>query len=176
MIAHKARKEPDLVRRSFEPGHTRKLLVVADESPEFCPALLYAATRVARIGGALKMLQVIEPPDDTYWLSVKSTHAAERERRARAIFRRARSFLRTEGLGQVSVENKISNGEIHRSIAFEIGSDPDIALLVLGAAHDQAGPGRIVSYLTEGSRAAKFLVPILIVPGSLTPAEIRALA
>ena len=50
------------LRRSFEEGHRRKLLIVVDESQEVESALYYAASRVQRSSGSVVMLYVIEGP------------------------------------------------------------------------------------------------------------------
>ena len=165
----------DLRRQSFKPGHQRKLLLVADESPEFCAALTYAAYRIARIGGGLKLLYVIEPGTEYYWEQVKSQHVAERRRRGNAIFRRVASYLRKLNLSEINAETVFRVGPLEDELADEIATDRDIALVVLGAAVGSAGPGRIISSLGERVPEA-FPVPIVIVPGSLGPFEIQALA
>ena len=47
-------------RRSHEDGHKRKFLVVVDETPECDRAIVYAARRAERTGGAVVMLFVID--------------------------------------------------------------------------------------------------------------------
>jgi hypothetical protein len=51
-----------------------------------------------------------------------------------------------------------------------------VAVLVLGASKESAGPGPLVSGLATGSTAGKFPIPITIVPGDLTLEQIQALA
>ena len=58
-------------RRSYEPGHKPKFLVVIDDSPECDRAVYYASRRAARIGGGVVMLNVIETTDrNQQWLGV----------------------------------------------------------------------------------------------------------
>jgi hypothetical protein len=57
-----------------------------------------------------------------------------------------------------------------------IEDDEDIAIVALGAASDSKGPGPLVASLAAGSNAGQFPVPITVVPGSLTLADIRAMA
>jgi hypothetical protein len=49
-------------RWALEQRHTRKLLVIVDETPEVYCALFYAAAgRVQHAGGLIQLLYVIEP-------------------------------------------------------------------------------------------------------------------
>jgi hypothetical protein len=58
-----------------------------------------------------------------------------------------------------------------------IGSDPDIKILVLAAAADGRGPGPLIASLAkEGVRWGDRKVPVTLVPGDLTDAEIADLA
>ena len=66
-------------RRASEAGHSRKFLVVIDESPECARAAVYAAKRAARTGGGLTMLYVIEPGDFQHWLGVEDIRRAAEE-------------------------------------------------------------------------------------------------
>ena len=90
------------LRRSFEEGHRRKLLIVVDESQEVESALYYAASRVQRSSGLIVMLYV--------------------------------------------------------------------------ASIDAKGPGPLVSSLASARVAGGFAVPVTVVPGQLSLAEIKALA
>jgi hypothetical protein len=57
-----------------------------------------------------------------------------------------------------------------------IDEDEDIAILVLGAATDTKGPGPLVASLAVGKSAGSFPVPITVVPGYLSLADIQSLA
>ncbi len=56
-----------------------------------------------------------------------------------------------------------------------LAADEDIAFLVLAAAIGSDGPGPLVSTIA-GRAAGHFPVPVVIVPGALSEAEITALA
>ena len=49
-----------LRRRSYEPGHSPKFMVVIDDTPECDRALYFASRRALRIGASVLMLRVIE--------------------------------------------------------------------------------------------------------------------
>ena len=53
-----------LRRRSYEPGHSPKFLVIIDETPECDRALYFASRRALRTGASVLMLRVIEMHND----------------------------------------------------------------------------------------------------------------
>ena len=163
-------------RRAFEEGHTRKLLVIADDTPEVEAALYFAACRVHRIGGKLAFLYVIQPQDFQHWVGVKDVQIEEETQKAKAIFRLFRRKLANAELAQVECEELIVEGNIIDEIHAHIENDEDIGVMVLGAATDSKGPGPLVSSLAAGNAAGAFPIPIIIVPGHLTLSEVKALA
>src|SRR5512134_789340 len=161
-------------RRIFEPGHGRKLMVVVDESPEVEGALFYAAGRVLHAGGNILLLYVIEP-ENQFWEGVRQAQLEEQTNKARAIFRLFRRKLNNEGYEAVQTEEVIREGKKLEEIVKQIDEDEDVAVLVLGASKEAAGPGPLVSGLASGL-AGKFPIPITIVPGDLAVEDIKALA
>jgi len=163
-------------RRSFEAGHQRKFLIVADNSPEVEAALYYAASRVQRSSGTVVLLYVIEPAPQMHWLGVKEKHLEEETAKATALFRLFRRKLSLAGFGEIPVEEAIRDGSKSDQIMQAIDADEDIAILVLGAAADAKGPGPLVASFAAGKNAGSFPIPITIVPGYLALADIKALA
>src|SRR4029079_15655376 len=153
-------------RRVFEEGHGRKLMVIVDESPEVELALFYAAGRVAHAGGSVLLLYVIEP-DNQFWQGVRQVQLEEETNKARAIFRLFRRKLNSDGFDAVPTEEVIREGKKVDEIMKQIDEDEDIAVLVLGASKDAAGPGPLVTSLAVGPNAGMFPIPITIVPGEL---------
>jgi nucleotide-binding universal stress UspA family protein len=162
-------------RRVFEQGHARKLLVVVDESPEVEGALYYAAGRALHAGGRIVLLYVIEP-ENQFWDAVRQAQLDEQTNKARALFRLFRRKLNNAGYEKVSLEEVIREGKLIDAIQQQIEDDEDVAVLVLGASKENAGPGPLVSGLAMGNAAGKFPIPITIVPGDLTLEQIQALA
>lgn len=165
-------------RRSvFEAGHRRKFLVVVDETPEVESALAYAANRAKRTGGSVKLLYVIAPSEMTgEWLGVQEVYLEEQQNKAKAVFRLAARKLKSYGVEESAIEDSIREGNKSEQILKLIEEDQDVAILVLGASTDPAGPGPLVSSLATGKLAGNFPIPITIVPGNLTPEEIQGLA
>ena len=163
-------------RRSFEAGHTRKFLLVVDDSQEVESALYYAASRVQRSSGSLVMLYVVEPGDYQHWMGVRQIQLDEETSKAKAMFRLFKRKLHLAGFGGVETEEIIRQGKTADVIVSLIAEDEDIAILVLGAASDVKGPGPLVSSLAAGKAAGGFPIPVTVVPGKLSLEEIKALA
>ena len=162
-------------RRVFEEGHGRKLMVIVDESPEVeVRALLRRRARAAR-GRSVLLLYVIEP-ENQFWEGVRQVQLEEETNKARAIFRLFRRKLNNDGYEAVPTEEVIREGKKVDEILKQIDEDEDIAVLVLGASKEAAGPGPLVSSLAVGANAGKFPIPITIVPGELAVEDIKALA
>jgi len=162
-------------RRVFEEGHGRKLMVIVDESPEVELALFYAAGRVMHAGGTVLLLYVIEP-ENQFWEGVRQVQLEEETNKARAIFRLFRRKLNNDGYEAVQTEEVIREGKKVDEILKQIDEDEDIALLILGASKEAAGPGPLVASLAVGPAAGKFPIPITVVPGEMALEDIKALA
>ncbi len=162
-------------RRVFEAGHGRKLLVIVDETAEVEGALYYAAGRALHTDGHIVLLYIIEP-DNQFWEGVRQVQLEEQTNKAKALFRLLRRKMTNEGFDTVPVEEVIREGKTVEEILKQIDEDEDIAILVLGASIEAAGPGPLVSSLAAGATAGKFPIPITIVPGELKVDDIKALA
>jgi nucleotide-binding universal stress UspA family protein len=163
-------------RRSFEAGHTRKFLLIVDESPEVESALYYAAARIVRSSGMLLMLYVIEPQDFQHWAGVRQVQIEEETQKARALFRLFRRKLHLVGFENIPCEELVREGPKAEEIMKTIAEDEDVSILVLGASTDPKGPGPLVSMMAAGSAAGSFPIPITVVPGTLAFDDIIALA
>ena len=162
-------------RQVHEAGHRRKILVIADESKEVEPALFYAACRSQRTGAAIVLLYVIEP-ENQFWGGVRQVQIEEETNKAKAVFRLLRVKLGKEQFQAVPVDEVIREGKKVEQILKLIEEDVDVAILVLGAAVDNKGPGPLVSSLASGTAAGQFPIPITIVPGGLSLDDIRTMA
>ncbi|GIT95082.1 hypothetical protein JANAI62_17050 [Jannaschia pagri] len=68
----------------------------------------------------------------------------------------------------------IREGEPVEEILAQVREDPEIGVLVLGAAADKKGPGPLVTALTKS--AGTLPVPITIVPGDLSKEQLEVIA
>lgn len=151
-----------------------KFLVIADDSAEFAAALVYAAYRVTATGASLLILRVVDTvTDHAHWVSVGEEMRAEALEAAEAQAER----LAAETWAETGVQPEIviREGEIKAVLRGLLDEDPDVRIIVLGAGVGRDGPGPLVASLAKqglGGRA----VPVLVVPGSLTKEEAKALA
>jgi nucleotide-binding universal stress UspA family protein len=163
-------------RRATEDGHARKYLVIVDESSEVESALYFAASRIAHTSGSIILLYVIEPQDFQHWAGVRQVQLEEETNKAKALFRLFHRKLNQSGFPDLISDEVIREGKPHEEILKLIEDDEDISILILGAAVDAKGPGKLVSSLAVGKTAGSFPVPITIVPGNLSLGDLKSLA
>lgn len=159
-------------RRSHEAGHKRKFLVVIDDTPECDRALVYAARRAERTGGALVMLFVIDDKDFRGFIGVEQMMRAEAREAAELTLAKAADRVRT--VARIEPEMVVAEGARSTELTALIDKDEDIAILVLAAGTGNEGPGPLVTALA--AKVGSFPIPITIVPGTLTDEDITALA
>jgi nucleotide-binding universal stress UspA family protein len=159
-------------RRSYEAGHKPKWLVVIDDTPECDRAVYFAARRAARVGAGVIMLRVIETHDrNQQWLGVADIMKAEAHDEAEASLNKFST--RANGVAGVTPERAVREGGTAEEILKLIEEDEDIAILVLAAGTGKEGPGPLVA--SFGAMAGDYPIPVAIVPGHLSDAELDAL-
>jgi len=142
----------------------RKFLVVLDDSRECLNAMRFAAMRAARTGGGVEILSVIPPDEFQHWIGVGDVMRAEARERIEAHFEVFAKWMRDRQ--DVDPHLVIREGEPVPEILGQIRDDPEIGVLVLGAASGKGGPGPLVTQLTKA--AGTLPVPITIVPGEMS--------
>lgn len=151
----------------------RTFLVVVDDTPELQVALRYASRRAKRTGGKVAMLYVIDPIEPQQWAAVGELMKQEAREQAEEVQHRF-SELVLSLTGQLP-RTITREGNRRDELLKLIGEDPGISVLVLGAATGPDGPGPLVTALA-GKYASSLRVPLTIVPGSLTEAQIDAIS
>jgi len=151
----------------------RVFLVVVDESPEMRNALRYACRRAKRTGGRVALLHVMEPPEGQTWGGVAELMREE----ARQV---AEQLLAGHAETVVSLTGQppaihIREGRSRDQLAKLIAEDRSISVLVLGSSSSGEGPGPLVTAFA-GKLGAQLRIPLTIVPGALTEAEIDAIS
>jgi nucleotide-binding universal stress UspA family protein len=153
----------------------RKFLVVVDDSPEFEAALRYASRRAKSTGGRVALLRIIPGGSDEQWAGVREEIQRQQRAEAEALLTRL-----GEEAGQRSGAAPIfliEEGEAQAAIRKVCGEDPEIKILVLASGSGARGPGPLVSaVLSKGAAFGGRKLPVTIVPGELTDAEIEDLA
>jgi nucleotide-binding universal stress UspA family protein len=160
-------------RKSQEEGHSRKFLVVVDGTPECGRALHFAARRAEHSGGRVTLLTVISPADFQHWLGVENIMREEAREEAEEM--QVRMIKEVKTYCDLTPDSLVREGDKAEEIVGLIEEDEDMAILVLGASTDSAGPGPLVAMLANAA-STSFPIPVTIVPGDLTDEEIDALA
>ena len=150
----------------------RIYLVVVDDSPESGIALRFAARRAVKTGGGVEILALVPPQEFIAFGGVQATIEEEARLHAEGMVTAAAGTLIEESGLRPSIT--VREGEAPRIVREIIAGDPDIAALVLGAAASGA-PGPLVSHFS-GADAGALPVPIMIIPGSLSPEAIDRLS
>ena len=160
-------------RQSYETGHTPKCLVIVDDTAEGDRAVYYASRWAIRAGGGVVMLRIIETEDQNQqWLGVADIMRAEAHDDANAALDRAAG--RANGIGAITPERVIREGDPTEQILDVIDKDVDIAKLVLAANPGPEGPGPLVTMMAD--IAGSFPIPITIISGDLSDADIDAMS
>lgn len=149
----------------------RKFLVVLDDSRECLNAMRFAAMRAAHSGGGVTILSVIAPDEFNHWMGVADIMRAEARERIEAHFEVFAKWMRDRQ--NIDPELVIREGEAYEQILGQIREDPEIGVLVLGAAAGKSGPGPLVTNMSRN--AGSLPVPITIVPEDLSKERLEAI-
>jgi nucleotide-binding universal stress UspA family protein len=173
--ADKARSEGDKADKDrtekdrAEPG--RVFLIIVDETPEYEKALRFAARRARRTHGRVALLHVMPPLDFQNFGAVQDLMANERRQAAERLLQRVAAKAQ-ELAGSMPVIY-LRDGNPAEQLLKLIAEEPQISVLVLGAATGREGPGPLVAQLT-GRMIGKLRIPLTIVPGHIPDADIDA--
>ncbi|HXZ02077.1 MAG TPA: universal stress protein [Stellaceae bacterium] len=151
----------------------RIFLVVVDDTEEMRVALRYAALRARHTGGKVALLYVIEPSDLQQWIAVESLMREERREEAETLLQKLSSEI-ADLCGGLPIIY-IREGRRRDELLALLEEEPSISILVLAAGTGAEGPGPLVTHLV-GKMSGKMRVPITVVPGSLTDAQIAVLS
>lgn len=151
----------------------RIFLVVVDESPEMRNALRYACRRAKRTGGRVAMLYVMDPPEGQQWGAVVDLMRQEARQQAEEVVARY-ADVAVSLTGQPPTIH-IREGKSRDELIKLVSEDRSISVLVLGSASSNEGPGPLVTAFT-GKSGSSLRIPLTIVPGALTEAEIDAIS
>ena len=152
---------------------TRVFLVVVDESPEMPTALRYACRRAKRTGGRVALLYVMDPPESQQWGGVADLMRQEARQQAEQVVG-AHAETAATLTGQPPAIH-IREGKSRDELLKLIAEDRSISVLVLGSSSTNEGPGPLVSAFI-GKAGGQLRIPLTIVPGGLSEAEVDAIA
>ena len=155
------------------PEATRVFLVVVDESPEMRTALRYACRRAKRTGGRLALLYVMDPPETQQWGGVADLMRQEARQQAEQVV-----GVHAEAAATLTGQPPtihIREGKSREELLKLIAEERSISVLVLGSSSTNEGPGPLVTAFI-GKAGNLLRIPLTIVPGGLTEAEVDAIA
>ncbi len=156
------------------PKHSGRIfLVVIDNSPELGVAMRYACRRAKRTGGRVALLHVVDTEDFKQFLGVSEVMREESRKEAEALVQKMASQVQEES-GAMPVLY-LREGNRRDELLKLIAEEPTISILVLGASTSPKGPGPLVTALT-GKFISRLRIPVTIVPGNLSEADIESLA
>lgn len=153
-------------------GNPNILLVCVSDQQESEIALRYACRRAKGRNAQVAILHVVEPADFEGLIPVGDVIRQEKEEEAQSLLNRMADIAGQE------MERKpmliLKDGQIGSAILQSVQENSDITMVVLGLRHDsQRGP-KLASWLTS-KMGDEMLVPLMLVPGNLTDAQINAL-
>lgn len=151
----------------------RVFLVVVDETEEMRVALRFACRRARHTGGRVALLHVMEPGDPQPFRKVEELMLAERRADAEALLQTLSADV-VEWSGQLPVVH-LREGFRAEQLLKLIDEEPGVSILVLAAGTGSEGPGPLISQLV-GRLSGRLRVPITVVPGGLSDAQIDLLA
>jgi nucleotide-binding universal stress UspA family protein len=149
----------------------RIFLVVVDETEEMKNALRFASRRALHTGGRVALFYALEPPEFQHWLGVERVMQEEAREHAEQILQDLAAKVQAD-TGKMPVLY-LREGRRRDELMALIEEEPGVSLLVLGMASGREGPGPLVTYLV--SQGQPIRLPVTLVPGQLSEAEIDAL-
>jgi nucleotide-binding universal stress UspA family protein len=148
----------------------RKFLVVVDKTPEHKVALRFATRRAQHTSGRVTLMCPATPPDFQQWKGVEEIMRDEAHAEAEAMLHEAAKLVNE--LAGIIPELVIPYGVVTECLTQLLKGDQDISILVLASGTGKEGPGPLVSMFATAVQA----IPVTIVPGNFTDAQIDALA
>ena len=148
----------------------RKFLVVVDKTPEHKVALRFATRRAQHTGGRVTLMCPAQLPDFQQWRGVEEIMRDEAHAEAESMLYEAAKTVNE--LSGILPELVIPYGLATECLFQLLKDDKAISILVLASGTAKEGPGPLVSMFSSGVQA----IPVTIVPGTFTDAQIDALA
>lgn len=154
---------------------TVKILVCVDRFDPAKVAVQFATKLAKKRGFQLLLMHVIQPPAELGGLfGIGDIQAKEAEAEAQAMMAKLASEVSDELPS--TPEILLRQGQIGDEIITAAVADPDIHLLVLGAAPvASASKGKLIGWLSS-QLGSRLLIPLLVVPGNLTEQQIEELS
>ena len=153
---------------------SKSILCVIDNSEELRVAVRFAALLARRQQADVAFLYTLEPAAFQHWQAVEQLMRAES--RAEAETAMQKWAIMVEGLTGNRPVSYIREGKAREELLKLLEEEPEIVHLVLATSPTPDNPGPLVSALTSGKLLGKLRVPLTILSGRLSDAEVDALS
>ncbi len=170
-MAKKSKKTAESSARSHVAGQV-KFLVCVGHDPHSRVAVHFACLRARNTGGRVALLHVLPPPEFQHWVAVGEIMREETREEAEELLQKVAGEVQ-DRLGFMP-EINVREGQIGEQILRQIDDDSDVDILVVGAVPGSEGHGQLISWLA-GQLAGNLNIPMVIVPGNLTDAQLENL-
>ena len=142
-----------------------KFLVCVDDSDVSRIALRFACIKAKKRGFRVEMIHVI-PPGDVQALNLVADKMYEEQLEAAEKFTRELAHDAETHLG-ISPDIVIRNGSVGEEILEQLKSDQEANMLVFGVSTNRSSSAKLISWIA-GQMGEDLMVPVMLVPGSLT--------
>jgi nucleotide-binding universal stress UspA family protein len=150
----------------------RKFMVVVDRSAELRAAVRFSCRRALHTGGQVLLFSCVPKRDSHFFATIGELMEREALSEAEDVLKTVAADVHAQiGVFPLVV---LREGDTMDQLLAVIQDDPTISVLVLGAGTGPEGPGSLITALS-GSLAGQIRIPVTIVPGHLTDAQVDAL-
>lgn len=162
----------DLVvnERPYRPS---KYLVCVDDSDVSRLALRYAAMKARKRALMIDLLHVVPPAEVQSIGDLKEKVEAEMREKAEKLLQELGEEV--QKLTGTTPSLLIREGKVGDEIIAQAMEEYDVNMLVLGAAPEGAGRGKLIPWLAS-KLGDSLLVPLMLVPGNLTDQQMDDLS
>jgi nucleotide-binding universal stress UspA family protein len=160
------------VTEQAQPKNNATFLVCVSDQAEAEVAVRFTCLRAKRRGAQVQMLHVVEPEDFTGLFSVSEIMLKEKEEKAQQLLRRMADLAMSYSEMQPTLTMR--EGKLSEQILAATLENSDIIAVVLGVRHNSMNAPKLISWLTA-RMGQEMLVPLILVPGNLTDAQIDLL-
>ena len=150
------------------PGQV-KFLVCVDRRPQSRVAVRFACRRAKNTGGRVSLLHIVETPEFQHWAAVGDVMENERREDAEQLLNDL--SVEVEEWAGLRPELNLREGEIGEQILTHIAEGREIDLQVIAAAAPDDKGFSLITFLA-GKLVCRLSVPLVVVPGNLTDAQI----
>jgi nucleotide-binding universal stress UspA family protein len=150
-----------------------KYLVCVNDSDHSRVMLRFACARAKKRGSHIDLLHVMEPADYQGILSVADKIRDERRTKAESLMQDLSTFVQQHAGSTPGVV--LREGVVEEQIIQAVQEDVDVHMIMLGASGESDGRHTHITGLVR-ALGDKLMIPLLILPGTLTDQQIADLA